>query len=155
MEESKEENADLEYYTMPNISGPTRHLFLPPRKMELICNVLYDYESLIGDCMADPPEGAKDNRRWEIYMDYHRNLLKEIREEIETSMGYSTEEHWRKCRKKRGKEEEDDGVGEDAMIQLARKRAERKRHEPETKREGHNQPEGDGQLNMFGIWEDA
>lgn len=76
---------------------------------------------MFDDFINDPPEWAKNKAGWDWDMQIKRDRIHKIRMQVEEGFGYSTEEHWEKCLKRRKKKEKDD-VGGDAL-ELAFKRA--------------------------------
>lgn len=115
---------DVEYY---DLKGRTHHIYMAPGNVQWICNILFNTEKMFDDFIDDPPEWAKNQAGWTWDMKIKRDRIHKIRMQVEDGLGYSTEEHWKKCLKKRGKKKEDD-IGGDAL-ELAFKRAVEKKNE--------------------------
>lgn len=132
---------DLEYYDM---NGGTHHIYLAPGNVQLICNIMYNYEELIEEYLDDPPEWGE--QVWEARMQYYKDRIRKVRAKVEESIGYSTEEHWERCKKK--KETKDSDVGEDALVLAMQRKTEKKHDKPKKKDENTTSTEPK-QLNLF------
>lgn len=107
---------EIKYY---NLHGETKTLNMCPGDLYIICNVLHDYVSLLKEFI----ECAEERKEYvQAFYEYHAARCKKIQHHIEEAMDYSTEEAIIKCRKKRGKKQEDD-VGEDPLVIMAKRRA--------------------------------
>ncbi len=123
-------DVEIQYY---NLKGETPILHMCPGDLYVICNVLHDYVSLLKEFM----ECVEEEKEYtHAFYGYHATRCKKIQEKIEVALSYSTEEAIRKCRKKRKRE---DDVGEDALVIIAKKRANRAQIEPEEKGELGNE----------------
>lgn len=122
---------DVEYY---NLKGEELHLKLPPGDLIKICNVLHDYVDLLRYYEA---EYENDISRAVSVMVYgvYADRLKKIQEKIESSLGYSTEQAIKKCRKKALKKSRDKDIGEDALVLASRARATNQKKEQEQEKE--------------------
>ena len=123
---------DLEYY---DLRGGTHHIYLAPVDVQWICNILYNHEKMFDDFIHDPPDWASPG--WEWHMQIKRDQIHKIRMKIETALGYSTEEHWEKCLKKRKQKKKDDDIGGDAL-EMVLKRAIEKKNDPPKQPEDHS-----------------
>lgn len=94
---------DLEYY---DLHGGTHHIYLAPGNVQWICNILFNYERMFDDFISDPPKWANEIPGWKWNMQISRDRIHKIRTQVEKGLGYSTEEHWQKCLKKRSKKKE-------------------------------------------------
>lgn len=113
---AEESGVRIEYYTM---DGPNRDIYMCPGDLMCICNVLYDYSRIFEDFIKEAKEKGE---AWkEFTYGYHLNRCRKIQKKIEESLGYSTEAAIINCRKKQGRKEKDDDVGEDALTLLVRK----------------------------------
>lgn len=146
--ELKEEmdKIDIEYY---DLHGGTHHIYLVPGSVQWICNILYNCERMFDDFIEDPPEWAKDIPGWEWDMQIKCDRIHKIRLQVEKGLGYSTEEHWKRCLKKRTKKKEDD-VGGDALELAFRRSVEKKNEIPEQK-EKSELKNTDQQMSWFDI----
>lgn len=115
---------DLEYY---DLKGGTHHIYMAPGNVQWICNILFNTEKMFDDFIDDPPDWAEKIAGWTWDMQIKRDRIHKIRMQVEDGLGYSTEEHWKKCLKKRGKKKEDD-IGGDAL-EIVFKRAVEKKNE--------------------------
>lgn len=88
---------DLEYY---DLRGDAHHIYLAPIDVQWICNILYNYEKMFDDFIHDPPDWATDCPGWKWDMQWKRDRIHKIRMQLETGLGYNTEDHWEKCLKK-------------------------------------------------------
>ncbi len=141
-----EKTVDLEYY---DLHGGTHHIYLAPGNVQWICNILFNYERMIDDFIADPPAWAKNLPGWKWDMQIKRDRIYKIRMQVEKGLGYSTEEHWKKCLKKRGKKKGDD-IGGDALELALRRSVEKKNEIPEQK-EKPELKKKDPQMSLFDI----
>lgn len=148
---TKDENisdqaVDFEYY---DLHGGTHRIYMAPGNVQWICNILFNYERMFDDFIEDPPEWAKDLPGWEWDMQIKRDRIHKIRMQVEKGLGYSTEEHWEKCLKKRGKKKEDD-IGGDAL-ELAFKRSVEKKNDPPKQTSKHETKKENVQMSLFDI----
>lgn len=132
--ELKEEtnNVDLEYY---DLHGGTHHIYLAPGNVQWICNILFNYERMFDDFISDPPKWAEEIPGWKWNMQISRDRIHKIRTQVEKGLGYSTEEHWQKCLKKRSKKKEDD-IGGDALELAFKRTLEKKNKVPKEPAQG-------------------
>lgn len=140
----KENNADqlfidLEYY---DLHGGTHHIYMAPGNIQWICNILYNYENMFDDFINTPPKWAIDVPGWKWDMQWKRDRIHKIRMQLETGLGYSTEEHWEKCLKKRRKKKNDD-IGGDALELVLRKMIEQKNDSPNSQKSEHQKKSSD------------
>lgn len=124
--DEKNNQVDLEYY---DLKGGTHHIYMAPGNVQWICNILFNTERMHDDFINDPPGWAKDLAGWKWNMQITRDRIHKIRMQVEEGLGYSTEEHWKKCLKKRGKKKNDD-IGGDALELAFRRAAEKKNEVP-------------------------
>ena len=141
-----EESVDLEYY---DLKGGTHHIYMAPENEQWICNILFITEKMFDDFINDPPEWAKDIAGWDWKMQIKRDRIHKIRMQVEEGLGYSTEEHWKKCLKKRGKKKNDD-IGGDAL-ELAFNRAYEKKNEVPKEPTQEKLVKKDKQMSIFDI----
>ena len=137
---------DLEYY---DLHGGTHHIYLAPGNVQWICNILFNYERMFDDFISDPPKWANEIPGWKWNMQISRDRIHKIRTQVEKGLGYSTEEHWQKCLKKRSKKKEDD-IGGDAL-ELAFKRASEKKNATPEQKEKPDPKKPDQQISLFDI----
>lgn len=145
-----EESVDLEYY---DLKGGTHHIYMAPGNVQWICNILFNTERMFDDFINDPPEWAKNLAGWEWDMQIKRDRIHKIRMQVEEGLGYSTEEHWKKCLKKRGKKrgkKKNDDIGGDAL-ELAFKRAVEKKNEVQKEPTQEKLVKKDEQMSIFDI----
>ena len=135
---------DLEYY---DLKGKTHHIYMAPGNVQWICNILFNTEQMFDDFINAPPEWAKDLAGWKWDMQIKRDRIHKIRMQVEEGLGYSTEEHWKKCLKKRGKKKNDD-IGGDAL-ELAFKRAAEKKNEVPKEPTQEELSKKDTQMSIF------
>lgn len=141
-----EGTVDLEYY---DLHGGTHHIYLAPGSVQWICNILFNYERMFDDFISDPPEWAAENPGWKWNMQISRDRIYKIRMQVEKGLGYSTEEHWKKCLKKHSKKKKDD-IGGDALELAFRRSVEKKNEVPEQK-EKPELKKTDQQMSLFDI----
>lgn len=99
-----EEKVKVNYYDM---RGNDLQFDISPRDLELVCNVLYNYCEILAEDIARSQNGIfKAKGR------YYLQRIEGIRNNIETCIGYSTEEAIARCEKKMKR---DDDIGGDAM----------------------------------------
>lgn len=113
-----------------------------------ICNVLYDYSSIFEDFIQ---EAREKGEAWkEFTYGYHLNRCRKIQKKIEESMGYSTEAAIINCRKKQGRKEKNDDVGEDALTLLVKKNIKEKKEKEhsEQSKKGKKSTSIEGQMEM-------
>mgnify|MGYP000071559477 FL=1 len=134
------ETVDFGYY---DLHGNMHNISLAPGDVQWICNILFNYEQMFDDFIEDSLEWAEDLPGWRWKMQISCDRIHKIRMQVEKGIDYSTEEHWKKCLKKRSKKEED--IGGDAL-ELAFKRTIEKKNEvpkqPKAKKENV-------QMNLF------
>ncbi len=114
LQEKEQAGIEIEYYTL---DGQKPKIHMCPGDLQVICNVMHDYSALLEESLKD-----KSGMEGAIYK-IHSLRCKKIQRIIEQALGYDVEKTIEKCRKKRGKKEDD--IGEDALILAARKRREK------------------------------
>ena len=121
------EQIDVEYY---DLKGKELHMLLPPGDLVRICNVLHDYTDLLGTYISEYKDDIDKAVTVETYKVYS-NRLKRIQSKIEETIGYSTSEAIKKCRKKALKQKANSDIGEDALVLASKSRAAKKNAEGE------------------------
>lgn len=143
----KENNqVDIEYY---DLKGGTHHIYMAPGNVQWICNILFNTERMFDDFIDNPPDWAISIPGWTWDMEIKRDRIHKIRMQVEDGLGYSTEDHWKKCLKKRGKKKGDD-IGGDAL-ELAFKKAVEKKNEIPQKPTLEELSKKDSQMSIFDI----
>lgn len=122
---AEEGNIKIQYYTL---EGKEPVIHMCPGDLTILCNVLYDYTNLL-DMFA-----KEQDTYGRFQYEYHAKRCRKIRQILESSLGYSVEKAIEQCKKKRARNMEDD-VGEDALVQMVRRRRpEKKPEEKEVKK---------------------
>ena len=127
---AEENNVKIEYYTM---DGSTKEISMCPGDLMYVCNVLYDYGRIFEFFMQESREQGEEWKNF-IY-GQHLERCRKIQREIESAMGYSTEEAIEKCRKKNRYSKQEEDVGEDAMVLLVKHMRQKKEQQEKKKAE--------------------
>lgn len=96
----------------------------------IIINVMADYAGLLDDYRMMYPEKL-DAFQTATY-EYQANRCRKIQKSLERQMGYDRDKAFEKCQKRRARQSDDD-VGEEALVLLARKRANEERKKEEAR----------------------
>lgn len=96
----------------------------------IIINVMADYAGLLDDYRMMYPEKL-DAFQTATY-EYQANRCRKIQKSLERQMGYDRDKVFEKCQKRRARQSDDD-VGEEALVLLARKRANEERKKEEAR----------------------
>lgn len=116
---------------------PIRYLELDGKRKEvhasygdiiIIINAMADYAGLVDDYRRMYPERL-DSFQAATY-EYQANRCRKIQKTLEQQMGYDRDKAFEKCQKRRAKQSDDD-VGEEALVLLARSKANEERKKEE------------------------
>lgn len=139
----EEAGVRIEYYTL---DGRHPEIYMCPGDLHIICNVMHDYAALLESLVPE-----KEGYEQAIY-EYHAGRCKKIQQKIEESMNYNVEQAIEKCRKKKGKEKDDD-IGEDALVLAARRRGKEAKADNKESQKPQEKPNRQSELHQMTITE--
>ena len=92
--------------------------------LTVICNVLADYADLLDEFLNDEKERERLGFCAVMQYERMRDRCRKITEDLQKKTGYDRNAAIEKCRRKAGrKPKADTGIGEDALVLSARRRA--------------------------------
>jgi len=95
--------------------------------LTVICNVLADYADMLDEFLNDEKERERLGFCAVMQYDRMRDRCRKITEDLQKKTGYDRVAAIEKCRRKAGrKPKADAGIGEDALVLSARRRAQQK-----------------------------
>ena len=95
--------------------------------LTVICNVLADYADMLDEFLNDEKERERLGFCAVMQYERMRDRCRKITEDLQKKTGYDRNAAIEKCRRKAGrKPKADTGIGEDALVLSARRRAQQK-----------------------------